>query len=34
MTDEEKKVFFEKVDARCPISDNMISDTKIVFDVK
>jgi uncharacterized OsmC-like protein len=34
MTDEEKKVFFEKVDARCPISDNMVNNTKIVFDVK
>lgn len=34
MTDEEKQAFFERVDARCPISDNMINNTKIVFDVK
>jgi len=34
MTDEEKRAFFEAVDARCPISDNMVNDTKIVFDVK
>jgi len=34
MTDEEKQQFFEKVDSRCPISDNMINQTKIVFDVK
>jgi uncharacterized OsmC-like protein len=34
MTDEEKQAFFEDVDARCPISDNMVKNTKIVFDVK
>jgi putative redox protein len=34
MTDEEKKEFFEKVDSRCPISDNTIKETKIVFDVR
>ncbi len=34
MTDKEKQEFFEKVDSRCPISDNMINETKIVFDVK
>ncbi len=34
MTDEEKQEFFEKVDSRCPISDNMLNNTKLVFDVK
>lgn len=34
MTDEEKQAFFKRVDARCPISDNMINNTNIVFDVK
>jgi uncharacterized OsmC-like protein len=34
MTDEEKQAFFKRVDARCPISDNMIHETNIVFDVK
>ncbi len=34
MTEAEKHEFFEKVDSRCPISDNMVNDTKIVFDVK
>ncbi len=34
MTDEEKQEFFEKVDSRCPISDNVLNDTKIVFEVK
>ncbi len=33
MTDEEKQAFFAAVDKRCPISDNMVNDTKIVFDV-
>ncbi len=33
MTEAEKQVFFHKVDARCPISDNMVNDTKIVFKV-
>lgn len=34
MTDEEKQEFFEKVDSRCPISDNMLNQTEIIFDVK
>lgn len=34
MTAEEKQSFLERVDARCPISDNMMNNTKIVFDVK
>ncbi len=34
MTPEEKEAFLEKIDSRCPISDNMVNDTKIVFDVK
>ena len=33
MTDEEKQAFFERIDERCPISDNMINHTKVVFDV-
>jgi len=33
MTDEEKQDFFDRIDARCPISDNMLNDTKIVFEV-
>jgi uncharacterized OsmC-like protein len=33
MTEAEKHVFFEKVDKRCPISDNMINGTSIVFKV-
>ncbi len=33
MSDEEKQAFFERIDARCPISDNMINNTKIVFNV-
>jgi len=33
MTDEEKQAFFKRVDARCPISDNIISDTKVLFKV-
>jgi len=34
MTDEEKQAFFARVDARCPISDNMLHNTNITFDVK
>jgi len=34
MNAEEKQTFLERVDARCPISDNMMNNTKIVFDVK
>lgn len=34
MTHEEKQAFFEKIDSRCPISDNLVNDSKIVFDVK
>lgn len=34
LTDEEKLEFFELIDSRCPISDNMINQTKLVFDVK
>ena len=34
MTDEEKKEFFERVDCRCPISDNIIKNTKVVFDIE
>jgi len=34
LSDEEKKEFFEIVDSRCPISDNMIYQTKLVFEVK
>ena len=33
ITDEEKQAFFERVDARCPLSDNLINTTKIVFAV-
>ena len=34
LSDEEKAAFFEEVDSRCPISDNMLKQTKLVFDVK
>jgi putative redox protein len=34
MTDEEKQAFFDRIDARCPISDNMINNTKVVFEVE
>jgi uncharacterized OsmC-like protein len=34
MTEAEKEAFFHRVDERCPISDNMINDTRILFDVK
>ena len=34
MTAEEKEAFFKRVDARCPISDNLINGSKVVFEVK
>lgn len=34
MTEEEKQAFLHRVDARCPISDNMVNNTNIVFAVK
>ena len=34
MTNEEKQAFFARVDARCPISDNMLHNTNINFAVK
>jgi len=34
MTEEEKKAFLHRVDARCPISDNMVNKTNLVFNVK
>lgn len=34
MTDEEKQAFLARVESRCPISDNMIYDSKIVFEVE
>jgi uncharacterized OsmC-like protein len=34
LNEEEKQSFFERVDARCPISDNMVKNTTIVFEVK
>ena len=34
MTAEEKEAFFHRVDARCPISDNLVNNAKVVFDVK
>lgn len=34
MTDEEKQAFFEKVDCRCPISDNLENGVGIQFTVK
>jgi uncharacterized OsmC-like protein len=34
MTDAEKQAFFHKVDSRCPISDNMVKNTNVVFSVK
>jgi len=33
MTDEEKQEFFQKVDSRCPASDNLINESKLVFNV-
>jgi uncharacterized OsmC-like protein len=34
MTDEEKQAYFHRIDARCPISDNLINNTNIVFEVE
>ena len=34
MTDEEKQAFFEKIDCRCPISDNLENGIGIQFTVK
>ncbi len=34
MTDEEKKAFLERVDARCPISDNMVNNTKVAISLE
>lgn len=34
MTAEEKEAFLHKVDARCPISDNLVNGSKVVFEVK
>lgn len=31
MTEEEKEAFVERVDARCPISDNMAHETKVAI---
>jgi uncharacterized OsmC-like protein len=33
ITEEEKKAFVEAVDARCPISDNILKDTPIEFEI-
>jgi len=33
LTDQEKEAFFKKVDSRCPISDNLINNSKLVFTV-
>lgn len=33
MTDKEKQAFFDLIDSRCPISDNIINNSKIVFEV-
>lgn len=33
MTDEEKKAFLARVDARCPISDILANNSEIVFNV-
>ena len=33
MTDEEKQAFFNRVDERCPVSDNLINKTNVVFEV-
>jgi putative redox protein len=33
MTDEEKKAFLKKVDARCPISDILVNTDDLVFNV-
>ncbi|MDY6872771.1 MAG: OsmC family protein [Chloroflexota bacterium] len=34
LTQAEKQAFFERVDSRCPISDNLINGSKVVFDVE
>lgn len=34
LTHKQKEAFFEKVDARCPISDNLINNTKFAFEVR
>ena len=34
MTKEEKEAFLARIDARCPISDNMINNTNLLFEVK
>ncbi len=34
LTTEEKEAFFHRVDARCPISDNLMNASKVVFEVK
>jgi len=34
MTAEEKEAFFHRIDSRCPISDNLINNSKFVFEVK
>ncbi len=34
MTAEEKQAFLHRVDARCPISDNLMNGSKVVFEVK
>jgi uncharacterized OsmC-like protein len=34
LTYEKKRAFFEKIDSRCPISDNLINSTKLVFSVR
>lgn len=34
MTAEEKQAFFHRVDARCPISDNLMNGSKVVFEVR
>jgi uncharacterized OsmC-like protein len=34
MTADEKEAFFERIDYLCPISDNLINNSKLVFEVK
>lgn len=34
MTEDEKEAFFHRIDSRCPISDNLINNTKVIFEVK
>jgi len=33
MTPEQKKAFIEEVDARCPISDNILKETPVEFEI-